>query len=133
MKNKKALKRILVNIPIYGMRVFVIRSEKHLNVLCNYLNADKSDIIPDNDGTDGRAMEYVDRHTGEIVNIIWISETASSFVLSHECIHAAINILDHVGIPILAEIKERERGDEAFAYLHTWLYKKVCKKLKMKL
>ena len=130
MHNQKALKKLTIKVPIYNRRVFVAGSEEDTQIIAEYLGISKEHILPASDLVRGRVCEYEYKDNREIIDIIWFDFPFNRPDISHECVHVCLNILDLIGVSVTSDAGGK-RGDEAFAYLHTWLYKKVCKKLKV--
>lgn len=80
-------------------------------------------------------MEYQSKSNGEVTQVLcFYKDPVELLTVAHECIHAVVNLLELYNVPISKLSPQGDmRGDETFAYVHTWLFEKVCKKLKIKI
>jgi len=119
-----------IEVPIYNQVVNVLITNNIKNAAL-YFEANYPGIDMDN-------VEYVDAFMQRVNNkekgvsklYIAILEDCTPGTLVHECVHAAWDILDYIGVGVTAD------NDEALAYLTQFLFDKTSvikeKQLKIK-
>lgn len=130
---KKSIEKLTINVPIFRQRIFVASSEADISTIAEFLCIDESELS----GTQNHSAEvreYESKDGGEVTQTIcFFEQNPDRALVLHECTHAAINLCELYGIPVSKTSSDgNKRGDEAFAYIQSWLYLKVCKKLKVK-
>lgn len=108
-----------VRVPIYGDLIRVITSAGHVEGGSYWagrvVDSDFENLGFVADDEEGRVLIYIspcrggDRHA----------------TIAHECYHAAMKIMERVGI----EVTEKNGGGEAAAYLLTWLVETTNKEI----
>jgi ribonucleotide monophosphatase NagD (HAD superfamily) len=98
----------------YGQHIYIATTRKEFNVLNRYL----SDMEEDLRTTSGIFATLVSEKTGEKAYILgWFNEDVTT--LAHELVHACFMVLDDMGVKVEAG------NNEALAYLHTYLMRKI--------
>lgn len=101
-------------------------------VNCNYDEANKR---LRRRGIDAQLREYevgtvmkIDDET--FFRIVWVEKFKDLGVLVHELLHLVVRIVEDKGVPIKANHKNGECGDETAAYLLEFYFNECVKKLK---
>lgn len=99
-----------VSVPIYPTGVYLCTTAKAVTKLCA-----ENGMEYDPEFADGTCQTVFDTDNGAMYVLIYIGRHEEA-TLVHECVHAAWNILDNVGVEVTAD------NHESLAYLTDWLY-----------
>ena len=103
-------------IPIYGVRLYVITSRDEAKQCDYYLHRTETWPI---DGTSGFAIYEKNLLFFDPLFAIAVFNPLPS-VIAHECAHIAFRLLGRVGVPV-----QEGKANEAFCYLLDWLVTQV--------
>jgi len=121
--SKPINKVITVDIPIY--KTSVTGYFMPIEAFANHMFK-KYEYTVSSEYLAGRCL-YLENETNQ-ANVVWVDSMpeVDICIISHEALHAAVNILDRIGIALTPE------NDEALAYLHEYILKSFMKKLGIK-
>lgn len=107
------MKQTAINIPIFDQNVVVIWGENLENLL-QYVEDTEGVIQKSTVSVDAITIDYRD---GRI--FICLTNSASDYVIVHECVHAVYALINLVSLDL--------KDEEIFAYLLEYLYKEIKK------
>jgi hypothetical protein len=113
-------KPIKIYCELYGRNILAFNNWDQKEFECYMIKYYCTDFKPLN-GVDGCHVPL--ERGGENLNVIWtrkgLTKKRNFIVLAHECLHATVNILEEVGVPMVPQ------NDESYCYYQGWLLNKI--------